>query len=65
MAPHEERVVNEKKELDVKVAALRSFFTKEIYAELLEDDKTLLRSQERAMSLYSDILQMRIDRFAK
>ncbi len=63
--PHQQRVVDEKRELDVKLDALRMFiFHNEVFNTLPAEDQQLLRDQRMVMSSYSHILCMRIDRFS-
>jgi len=68
MQPHEERVVNEKKELDEKIAKLKAFCFSPgspTFSALSPEDRDLLEDQFTAMKKYSDILSRRIDRFPK
>lgn len=66
MQAHEERVVEEKKELDGKIIKLNEFILNSTtYQFLVVEDKTLLSRQLDAMVEYSKILQMRIYRFPK
>lgn len=65
MRPHEQRVVDEKRELDIKITALGDFvMLSPTYKDLPEEDKLLLREQEDQMRLYSLVLQKRIERFS-
>ena len=61
--PHQQRVVDEKSELDEKTGKLGEFFSTEIYESLPEDEQTDLGAQHRVMEAYSDILGRRIARF--
>lgn len=63
MTPHEERVYTEREELLVKIAGLHKFLQCNPFLGLDPADRELLRSQLIAMEMYSDILDMRIDRF--
>lgn len=63
MEPHQQRVVDEKKELDEKKHKLAVFFGSVIFAGLDKVDRDLLELQHSTMEQYSQILQMRIDRF--
>lgn len=65
MKPHEERVVAEKADLDVKIAALAAFVAREVYAGLPEVEQRLLALQLRYMTGYAGVLAMRIDAFQK
>lgn len=66
MAPHEERVVAEKKELDDRLKKLHDFVLggNKNFHELKQRDKDLLRAQLQVMDRYSEILEERIARFS-
>ena len=66
MQPHQERVVNEKRELDEKLAKLKAFCFGEsnaIFRGLHPIDRNLLEDQFTVMERYSSILDSRIKRF--
>jgi hypothetical protein len=64
MQPHEQRVVDEKHELDEKIAKLDKFISGSPNFEGLEaEDKELLQDQQRVMITYSVLLGRRISRF--
>ena len=63
MQPHEQRVLDEKRELDNKIELLALFTHGTVFNELPDEDKTLLTKQHSAMSIYSHILGQRIARF--
>ena len=63
MAPHQERVVAEKADLDVKLGALYIFIAGPVFADLDPDEQTRLRAQLDAMTDYSKILGARIAAF--
>lgn len=63
MQPYEQRVVDEKAALDVKIGALRTFMEGSMYRSLVCSDRSLLVDQLHTMSRYSDILAERISRF--
>ena len=63
LAPHQERVVTEKKELDEKLSKLNSFFESKTFATLDPAECDRLRSQASVMQEYSDILGARIESF--
>lgn len=66
MKPHEQRVVDEKNDLDTKLTALVQFIcASPIFNGLPYEDKQLLRGQRNCMVNYSDILGCRIARFQK
>ena len=64
MQPHQQRVVDEKTELDGKLEKLNAFIDgSDIFAGLPEDERTRLRKQAGFMKGYSDILGERIAAF--
>ena len=63
MAPHQERVIEEKRELDEKLEKLGAFLLGAKFNDLDTEDRALLFHQHRAMKTYSHILADRIARF--
>ena len=64
MNEFQERVINERKELNDKMIKLHEFITNNtIFRSLSEEDQLLLKDQYRVMRQYSDILDRRIERF--
>lgn len=64
-APHEQRVIDEKTELDKKLYALRRFnMSSPVFPTLDAVEQRLLVRQEIAMQVYSSILEERIGAFA-
>ncbi len=64
MQPHQQRVVDEKSELDTKIEALQKFIAgSPIFTGLPEEEKERLVRQESCMSEYSSILAERIAAF--
>lgn len=64
LKPHEERVVQEKADLDEKLVKLRAFLGDEQkFAAIPAEDQWLLRMQLDAMDQYSRTLGLRIARF--
>ncbi|WP_082439562.1 Gp49 family protein [Massilia sp. WF1] len=63
LQPHQQRVVDEKCELDARLAKLVPFFDTPIFAGLAEEEKQRLERQEDAMKAYSEILTERIAAF--
>ena len=63
MLPHQQRVIDEKNELDRKLTALRIFIIGDRYHTLPADEKDRLFRQSQIMSEYSDILSERIAAF--
>lgn len=63
LPPHQQRVLDEKIELDVKLSNLLAFFGSEIYKSLPGQDQHLLQQQSVSMEHYSEILGMRIEGF--
>ena len=64
MSAYQQRVVNEKQELDEKLNKLRSFIKTDVCMALPFEDRSLLAQQERVMTEYSRILAERIARFS-
>ena len=63
MQPHQQRVINEKIELDKNREKLRKFLYTDVYANLNDGERGSLQAQYIVMGHYSDILQMRIEGF--
>ena len=63
MQPYQQRVVDEKDELDAKRDRLRAFFGTDLYRELDPTEQSRLNRQLEAMTLYSNILEERIAAF--
>lgn len=64
LQPHQQRVVDEKTELDDKINKLSSFISENpIYGKLPEIDQELLSKQYSVMQEYSDLLAHRVARF--
>lgn len=55
MAPHQERVVTEKSELDEKLTKLKAFFATEIFGGLDSAEMERLQRQADHMQAYSDV----------
>ena len=63
MQPHQQRVVDEKTELDGKLEKLQAFMFTSIHDGLPEDEKTRLKEQSVHMASYSRVLGERIAAF--
>jgi len=63
MQEFQQRVVDEKKELDVKLDALVKFFETPIFSGLPNDEQDRLAKQAEYMGKYSEILKDRIAAF--
>ena len=63
MQPHQQRVVDELKELTGRRAKLGEFFGTELYRGLPEDEQARMRRQFDIMVQYEGVLQERIDHF--
>ena len=64
MQPHQQRVVDEKSELDAKILALSNFVsTSMTFVALNHKDQDLLTMQLHTMRDYSRTLGLRIERF--
>lgn len=65
MLPHQQRVVDEKKELDKKLGKLKAFIeTNTRFAGLPVDERRRLNRQCDVMAEYSSILSQRIAAFS-
>lgn len=64
LEPHQQRVVDEKADLDEKLRKLMAFFNSNIFAGLSENEQSLMKAQAMAMSMYSFALAERIAAFA-
>ena len=63
MSPHQERVVEEKAQLDEKLSKLVAFSEGPKFDSLPEDEQERLHKQAEYMQLYSDVLKDRIAAF--
>ena len=63
MQPHEQRVVDEKNDLDIKIKALCAFFDNSIFKSLPEISQERLYVQHQVMVTYSTVLGSRINDF--
>lgn len=63
--PHQQRVIDEKQELDDRLSKLRAFCSTVggIFDSLPTEEKQRLTEQEGHMAAYSDVLRRRIERF--
>jgi hypothetical protein len=63
LAPHQQRVVAEKEELDAKLAKLLAFFQTDVCLDLPMAERNRLMQQSVLMRGYSDVLGERIAAF--
>lgn len=63
MQPHQQRVVDEKNELETKCAALGNFIGGAIFNSLSDGERQLLSEQLGWMKGYLSVLNQRIDGF--
>lgn len=63
MQPHQQRVVDEKIDLDTKLEKLKAFGKTGIFDGLPTEEKQRLTEQEMHMENYSDVLGRRIAAF--
>lgn len=61
--PYQQRVIDEKKELDERREKLDLFFVTSKFAKLDQAEQDRLRIQSEIMSAYSEILRLRIVAF--
>jgi hypothetical protein len=64
-APHEQRVIDEHRDLTEKLNKLRGFFDTPIFRGLAEAEQMRLRAQAGFMEGYQDMLEERIDAFMR
>lgn len=65
MQPHQERVINEKAELDGRLSRLKDFIDASPYfVPLPQEEKDRLIKQSEIMGQYSDVLGQRIAAFS-
>ena len=63
MEDWQERVVQEKKELDEKITKLKAMICSDKFEALADTDQRLLVMQLSAMKQYASVLKARIERF--
>lgn len=64
LQPHQQRVVDEKNELDSKIKSLQNFIEmNDTFKAFIEEEKNDMREQLKFMQFYSLALQRRINRF--
>lgn len=63
LLPHQQRVVDEMKELDHKIEKLQAFTVSDTFANLQLQERIDLREQLYFMEQYSSVLARRINRF--
>ncbi len=63
MAPHQQRVVTEKTELEEKLFKLDAFRKTEFFAKLAPEEQGRLNRQHSIMEQYSQVLTERIAAF--
>ncbi|UJD04828.1 hypothetical protein PWKp5_00085 [Klebsiella phage PWKp5] len=63
LLPHQERVVQEKEELEKKYNALGAFREGDTFKSLSTNEQFWLNSQHYVMGLYLHVLNERINRF--
>lgn len=63
MQPHQQRVVDEKTELDIKITKLSDFSNGDIFKTLPDDEQERLTRQFNIMRDYSAVLGERINAF--
>lgn len=63
LQPHQQRVVDEKTELDERLTKLIAFFNSPIFAGLPADEQYLMKRQADHMTSYSVVLGERVATF--
>jgi hypothetical protein len=61
--PHQQRVIDEHKDLTIKLSKLLEFFISPMYASLPKDEQVRLRAQSQFMNGYAEVLAQRIEAF--
>lgn len=61
--PHEQRVIEERYELEAKLEKLNEFMKTDIFNGLPSQQRLLMSAQSSAMANYANILASRIDLF--
>ena len=64
MQPFQQRVVDEKRELDEKLQKLMAFFGSDLFNGLSANERELLKEQSEHMESYSVVLRERIALFS-
>lgn len=64
LAPHQQRVADEKRELDEKREKLGAFKNTDIFASLPWQEQERLNTQAHIMTMYSAVLGERISAFS-
>ena len=65
LLPHQQRVITEQDELEIKLLALSKFFDTKLFTALPGTEQSLLRKQYGYMQQYSSVLSERISNFIK
>ena len=65
MQPHQQRVVDEKSELDERRSKLLAFLNTDLFRSLDQAERDRLRTQHSVMGVYSEILHQRISAFSQ
>lgn len=63
MLSYQQRVIDEKAELDERLVKINKFFATGTFAELPQDEQDRMQRQAKVMKRYSEILGQRIDAF--
>ena len=63
LKPHQQRVVDEKTDLDDKRSKLAAFMYQELFLSLPKDEQSRLERQFHIMTDYSNVLKERIEAF--
>jgi len=63
LKPYQQRVVEEKKELDAKIERIAAFLDSEEFNNVEADEQHLIVQQEFVMVIYSNVLSQRIAAF--
>ena len=65
MQPHQQRVIDEKRELDDKISRLVPFLSSDTFKTIPPAEQGRLKRQSRIMQEYADVLGERIGEFTE
>lgn len=65
LQPHQQRVIEEKEQLEERLAKLHGFIDGDLYSTLDEAERSRLRQQRYYMSGYLQALRERVDAFTE
>ena len=63
MLPYQQRVIDEKAELDERLVKINKFFATDTFSSLPQDEQDRMQRQATYMKRYSEILGQRVEAF--